>query len=719
MITIPEWLEAFYADVDEKIDLNKVLEKSYKHQKFNSWLLPLIEAACQNQMPCFIPSARPDLTFYALAPDGRSLDELRRFLIAGLGSADTPSDFLIRYHPVNDSEKLLLKQCPDGFIKFSLLPALAQQVDSRDRVFGWLAGLLNLYACRPQLSSTARRQTGRILRDFYTAVHAHDGVAASAYLDEIRNNNALSPRNTLFLELLALAAGSQWGKIVAHEKIGDVLGGRIPLNIQSLLVRTLGHMGLDRLLLEGFHALPFEEARALSQRLRPLFKKTPAFSHQSGNLRDWQLWTLGAATLGYAEWENSSPLLTETWKSTLRDWIGGMHFAVNTSAEISAEQPSVLLISSEQAKRMLLDIFGGISTEQEMEIYSQLLAIPDATQQALRQNERLWAFWEELQDKYRVDKYGWMSWLQDICNTSQLDQLEQLRQRMDGQWREWLISSFDELGMIAILESGISEAQGKLLRNILPLFLTWMESNGVCGSSQLWLAWLTLLAADDIHFEQDVRLGGLLLDKCLTGQFSVSEYQDALDACEAIWSKSASLRALAYAIETAEILLDSPSVDHSLMQKYWVSLQTAALRRWDRLDNSLQMLIRILSCSYLGAEAESAFPSQLEQNAVMSSLQRDLKGKMLAIYSLTEGAARRGKDALMKLYPGLMVETNHDHVATQALVNMAQKADFFIFASGSSKHQAFYTVSDCRKDIIYPSGKGASSIVAAFIQSLG
>lgn len=718
MITLPDWLEAFYADCDEKIDLKKVLEKSYKHHKFNEWLPPLIEAACRKQMPCFIPSARPDLTFYALAPDGRSLDELRRFLIAGLGSADTPSDFLIRQHSENNSEKLLLRQSPDGFIKFSLFPWLAKQVDSRDRVFGLLQELLNLYACRPQLSSTARRQTGRILRDFYTAVHSHDYIAASAYLDEIRNNNALSPRNTLFLELLALAAGSKWEEIVAHEKIGDVLGGRIPLNIQSLLVRTLGHMGLDRLLLEDFHALKFEEARALSQRLRPLFKQTPAFSHMASSLRDWQLWTLGAATLGYTEWEYSSPLLTETWKSKLREWIGGMHFTDNTSKEISAEQPPVLLISPEQAKRMLLDIFGGISTENEMEIYSQLLAMPDATQQVLRQNERLWAFWEELQNKYRVGSYGWMPWLQDIRNTSQLDRLEQLRQRMDGQWREWLISSFDEYEMIDILESGLSEEQGKLLRNVLPLFLTWMENNMVCGSSQLWLAWLTLLAADDIHFEQDVRLGGLLLDKCLAGQFSSSEYHDALDACEAIWSKNASMRALAYAIETAEIILDTPSIDHSMMQKYWMSLQTEALRRWERLDNNSQILIRILSCSYLGAGADSAFPSPPEQNAVTSSLQHVLKGKILAIYSLTEGAARRGKDALMELYPGLKVEINHDHVSTPALINLAKKADFFIFSSDSSKHQAFYTVSDYRKDIIYPAGKGASSIVAAFAQSL-
>ncbi|HCI5975818.1 TPA: hypothetical protein NPN81_005372, partial [Klebsiella quasipneumoniae subsp. similipneumoniae] len=88
-------------------------------------------------------------------------------------------------------------------------------------------------------------------------------------------------------------------------------------------------------------------------------------------------------------------------------------------------------------------------------------------------------------------------------------------------------------------------------------------------------------------------------------------------------------------------------------------------------------------------------------------------------YSLTETAARRGKEALMQLYPGLSIELNDDHVATDALINAARKADYFIFASGSSKHQAFYTVTSCRKEIIYPAGKGASSMVAAFIRELG
>jgi hypothetical protein len=64
-----------------------------------------------------------------------------------------------------------------------------------------LETVMELYCQRPVLNTLISRQTGRILRDFYTACHAHDGKAAELYLQELRGNQALSPLNLLFLEL--------------------------------------------------------------------------------------------------------------------------------------------------------------------------------------------------------------------------------------------------------------------------------------------------------------------------------------------------------------------------------------------------------------------------------------------------------------------------------------------------------------------------------------
>jgi len=100
--------------------------------------------------------------------------------------------------------------------------------------------------------------------------------------------------------------------------------------------------------------------------------------------------------------------------------------------------------------------------------------------------------------------------------------------------------------------------------------------------------------------------------------------------------------------------------------------------------------------------------------------QVDLSGQKLGIYTLTEGAGRRAKNVLAELFPGLNVELNHDKVATSALDNLAKTADYFVFTDKSAAHQAYYRVKDLRgDDLLYPSGKGSSSIITKFIAVVG
>jgi hypothetical protein len=96
----------------------------------------------------------------------------------------------------------------------------------------------------------------------------------------------------------------------------------------------------------------------------------------------------------------------------------------------------------------------------------------------------------------------------------------------------------------------------------------------------------------------------------------------------------------------------------------------------------------------------------------------NLQGKLLCIYTLTEGAARRARDVLEVIFTGLTVEINSDHTATPALCHLAKTADYFVFSSRSSKHQAFFPVTAIRSDIIFPLGKGASSIIREFVSRL-
>ncbi|EMM9643902.1 hypothetical protein RG118_004320 [Providencia rettgeri] len=126
--------------------------------------------------------------------------------------------------------------------------------------------------------------------------------------------------------------------------------------------------------------------------------------------------------------------------------------------------------------------------------------------------------------------------------------------------------------------------------------------------------------------------------------------------------------------------------------------------------------MRNLATGVLGEGAEHAFPAE-QDNCTVDAEDGlpDLSGARVAIYSLTEGAARRAKQMLETLFPGIRVEISHAHTATDKLVNQAKQADYFIFSAGSATHQAFYAVSAQRRNLIYPIGKGAGSMISAFI----
>jgi hypothetical protein len=95
------------------------------------------------------------------------------------------------------------------------------------------------------------------------------------------------------------------------------------------------------------------------------------------------------------------------------------------------------------------------------------------------------------------------------------------------------------------------------------------------------------------------------------------------------------------------------------------------------------------------------------------SLAAALAGKSVAIYTLTEGAARDARDQLRTLAPDLRVDLNHDHVGTRGLAALAARADLFVIAALSATHAAtdFIRAIRSSEHLANAPGKGAAGIV--------
>jgi hypothetical protein len=205
--------------------------------------------------------------------------------------------------------------------------------------------------------------------------------------------------------------------------------------------------------------------------------------------------------------------------------------------------------------------------------------------------------------------------------------------------------------------------------------------------------------------------------------FAVDEYTRLVDSILMLWEVNKGPEAYTGMLELMDVLLDAPCPAEPLRRQVWQSLQDFATKHWRQIkDPAIRELTFVLMQEILEVgEPIPDFSNNKESESDIDSvteLTPNLQGKLLGIYTLTEGAARRARDVLEIIFTGLKVEINSDHTATPALCHLAKTADYFVFSSRSSKHQAFYPVINVRRDIIYPYGKGASSIVREFIEGL-
>jgi hypothetical protein len=711
------WLSDFFSG-DNKIDITAVMTGKFGPD-YQQMLTPFVEASSEGHWPILLPFNDGLLRFYAGAQDERTLREIRRVLTACLGSAYTEKELPIIRKGTNSSEKVLLQQVPSGVIRVTLLESLYNDLEAKKWIFKTLEKILKLYAQRPVLVVDVKRPVGRILREFFTAYEVSDGKGAEELFQEIKASGKLSQRNLLFLEYQALATSHQWEAILEHRQLTSCLKGRIPLHVRRLLLKSLANR-LQNLLTEGFSGSDSKHVRKQCQVLVSLFATPPPFAELQDVTDEWKAWAIGASLYGFTDIGQCLPAEIESsWVSDLFVWTNINKGQDRGGApQDGLQQEERGQYDLQRAKELLKATFEE-SGEELREIIIALSTLPGEVVRQIEKIPNLHRYWLTLQKQFISQDYGWRQWFADICeHDAQVDELRQLAMR---ECQDWPVSSFDADAILCTLETDWSGEAGEALRDVMPLMLNWLHSRGITCADLFWVKLLELLALDNIANQQDVKLASSLLEGMLSKSYSVDNYKNALQAVEILLEKVSSTKSYDAVLELMDLLLDTPCPSSEALQSLWKTIQSFAIIKWHRLSPLLRQLTLFSAREVIGVGAEGVFPEVLVQGSGEAELQErfpDLTGKVLAIYTLTEGAARRAKDMLESLFHGLLIHLNHDHVATSTLENLAKKADYFIFSTNSAKHEAFYAVTKIRPNIIYPDGKGASSIVRVFVATV-
>lgn len=718
MTNLPSWLHAFFGK-GNLLKLEKLLSDgpgAYPVELKNA-LLPLVDSALDGEWPIILPWCdHQNWVFFAMAEDERTLLELSNVINARLGSADVDPDRRIYLSPTAGStleaEIALLQHCPAGFIRIELLDTKRKDKQAKTRVFAALKEVIALFRQRPSLVHTRKRPFGRILSDFILATNLKDIAASDGYLQELHDNGLLSKRNLLLLELQQAGKWQKWDVLLKHKDLPDLTRGRIPTSLVRMLLSAYQHRYLDNDAQSFMQHAP-SALRPAFLALYPLFMQVPLLGSEEGELNTWKNWAIGVALVGDQTLLSALPeVLKSGWLQELQHWgdLKGNWHDTPVLAPVSFSQLPTSLESLANYLQSSLT-----ATTEILGSYAEMLRNVDT--QLLEQAQRvplLNTLIESINRLTTTSINGWDCLFSRLCEPD-VDG-NALLQIVALESEHWPVATFQETTFIRLLSKDFPPHAFPTLRNAMPAFIEWLEKNQVLLLSTTWVKWMDVLAMEQSVSQADVKLATLAAEHFLQGSISLTDYQVFVATLQLIIERSGSLKNLLTLGELMELFLDAPDLDNSVRNTLWMDIQSCASSVWPRLDHPTRTIMRNLAIDVLGKGADAAFPSEaLGSDDSEPETLPDLSGKRIAIYTLTEGAARRARGMIETLFKGVRVDVNHDHTATDKLVNLAKQADYFIFAAASAKHQALYAVTPHRRDLIYPEGKGAGSILNAFI----
>lgn len=650
------------------------------------------------------------IIFYLAADSTEQVSELRTLAHARLGKAYCYIDPIIHSESKDPVELALLSEYPSGFVKLSIPIACNSNKPKVYWVIESLNDLIEQYRSRPVSYSLKQRPVGRILRDVFVALREGNAESGSEYVEELRAMNQLSAQNLLYLEFQLLAVGQRWNYIADHPRITDLVGARLPRKVVGIILRALSMTSLKPDIIQN---TAVQALRERIQHISALFYRDIDTGKQPADSPELQAWFIGAMALGnHRSIDYMSDHLDSKWMRSVQEWAG--IDARKSSAESVAKPLDRILeeVPSVEIATHLIQLSITADNEQSERILGALKAYPTELIRSLKSNSYIAKIINALEQNHLQSDgiEGWDDFFRFANGEAANDHLLQIA--FDN-CSDWSVSTWSEGALIESLEENLQKSD--LLRNLLPVMLSWLEECDITLSPPTSLQLLLLLVSDDVISVSDMNLCRDLLSGLLRHQHTKVQYQDGLDLVEECWKKVESVTAVPGMLEIMEVLVEFPSANSYRRQQLWEFIQQFIVSFWSRLPKHLQLLSQALAREFLGTDKHLQIPIERAEEEPQETTV-DMTGRKLAIYTLTEGAGRRAKQTLQQLFPGLEILLNHDKKASDALLHLTETADYFVFVARSAAHQAFYPVTQKRSDLIYPPGKGSSSIVNSFIE---
>jgi hypothetical protein len=489
-----------------------------------------------------------------------------------------------------------------------------------------------------------------------------------------------------------------------------MLLGRIPASIAKVVLDAIGHLVLTS---DNLEEQDVETVRQSVEKFGGLFLSEPDLLKEY-HASNWRTWSIGAAALGNSRVLGESALraLGKDWIDSVADWaklIRPEKEEVDRLAIALRAEPSFKAVLS------LLRLSLAASNREGLAIYKRLSEYPIATLEQIHTHRSLNNAWSSLKTEYAspADTSTWSLWLDSLIERSDksvsIDSISDL-------CKYWEPAEWNENEVTIRLYALADTDRISMVREVVPILRAWLRESQIIVSAPFIEAVAVILSSDEVYSVQDLAIYSDLIDDLTEAPHTESQYSDLVYAAKRCWERVQSVNSVELALEIMDILLDNVCASDQARLEFWMALQNFCIANWSRFPRTQQLVI--VQSAKDATTSTDQFPPFSEERTADARQVPDLSKKRLAIYTLTEGAARRAGAAIKQIFPQLEIKLNHDKSATAGLVNLAKTADYFVFASRSAAHQAFYPVTKERDDILYPAGKGSSSIVRCFLEAI-
>lgn len=728
------FLEAFFGDGNELTPSALTVA----NPALADWLEERMRLLKQEPLaPALLPRRRDNTTtWYGLTHSPRE----RRELIQAVQSFVGPTYGTIRIdHPVDPSDSVdtAAQTFADGHA-FTVEVLPGQQGDVRQA----LELFFQLQELRPRRHLSVARPLGRLLREFEMAVLAGGADLSADLLGDIEATGQLSAQNIIFLRIRRLAGLRNFREVMDLPELATILSIRRPARVTAALFDALYAIELA-----GFEAAD-DAAAALDHFRDVVLPRYPALFRSRQGLQTSSSIKTHALYTAVAHPEDER-LLTQL--ATALDLRPDERAYVKALARLVAplEARTASLAAAVEAARdgnfdaaLELARDGAPTVERaellvrcaiEVDSLDAMALARDAvydlgdTDRLRVTSSKLYANpWARIErafggDVARPSPCNWLGWFQRATSSESFENALEVAERSAVEWTSEALGTADSRAISLLLNQELSASALRRVKDALPHLLHFIDRVVDPAQHRVLLDDLsTLLLLDEDPSVADVAVLVNLVGSLFELGAESARRRELVDDFAALFARIDAAAYLDSAIELLDIVLTFAASDAGPRDTS-LAMLLAAAQRWRRRVRSDQWMVLQDLAAEVGAEEaiRSLVPEvTAETPADPISDRSALNGKAVAIYSLTESAAARAREFLLRNFDGVSVVVSSEHVASDRLASFARTADVFVIATRSAKHAATTFIESQRppnRPPVYAAGKGSVSLLRAVL----